>query len=187
LAQQYGQTLAAAVERVLNEDMRKLPPRLTTAYSEVDLPLTSPPTEEALKKMAEESSGYQKRWATRVLEKMQRGESFQTSYPYPLQVWQLGDQPIMSLGGELVIAYAIELKRIFGQDIFVLGYSNDVMAYIPSATILREGGYEGASSQMVYGLPGTWTSNIEMLILQEIIQLAGQAGVPKPESGLIEN
>lgn len=62
----------------------------------------------------------------------------------------------MGLGGEVVIEYSIVLKQIFGQDIFVLGYSNDVMAYIPSATILGEGGYEGATSQMVYGLPGTW-------------------------------
>lgn len=61
-----------------------------------------------------------------------------------------------ALGGEVVIEYAIELKRIFGQNTFVLGYSNDVMAYIPNSAILTEGGYEGASSQIVYGLPSTW-------------------------------
>lgn len=186
LAQQYGRELAAAVERVLHEDMRELPSRLSTAYSEVELPLASPPTKEELSQMVEESSGFQKRWATRMLEKIEQGESFRTSYPYPLQVWQLGDQPVMSLGGELVIAYAIELKEIFGQDTFVMGYSNDVMAYIPSTTILREGGYEGASSQMVYGLPGKWASNIETVIFHEIVRLAEQAGVPKHESGLIE-
>lgn len=78
----------------------------------------------------------------------------------------------MSLGGEVVIEYSIVLKQIFGQDIFVLGYSNDVMAYIPSATILGEGGYEGTTSQMVYVLPGIWKSNIEILILQEMVRLA---------------
>ncbi|MEX2594568.1 MAG: neutral/alkaline non-lysosomal ceramidase N-terminal domain-containing protein [Anditalea sp.] len=186
LAEQYGKTLAAAVDRVLHEDMRKLEPQLQTAYSEVDLPLTTSPTIEELTIYIENSSGYQQRWASRLLENLQQGESFNSSYPYPLQVWQLGDQPIMTLGGELVVEYAIQLKKIFGPDIFVMGYSNDVMAYIPSITILREGGYEGATSQMVYGLPSTWASNIETLILHELIRLAEQAGVGKPESKLID-
>lgn len=187
LAQQYGRELAAAVKRVLSEEMRLLPALLSTAYSEVDLQFTSPPTKDELAQMVEKSSGYQKRWAARLFEKLKHGESLRTSYPYPVQVWQLGDQPLISLGGELVVEYAIQLKQIFGQDIYVLGYSNDVMAYIPSARILREGGYEGASSQMVYGMPGTWAADIETTILHEIIRLAEQAGVPQPESKIIEN
>lgn len=78
--------------------------------------------------------------------------------------------------------YANALKRIFGQDVFVLGYSNDVMAHIPNLAILREGGYEGASSQMVYGLPNTWKANIETLIIDVVLKLAKQVGVPIPES-----
>lgn len=179
LAQQYGKTLAAAVERVLAEDMRKLPARLSTAYSEVKLSLTDPPSKEELLKKAETSSHYQKRWVTRQLKQIEQGEPFKTSYLYPVQVWRLGDQTMISLGGELVVAYAIELKRIFGPDIFVLGYSNDVMAYIPSTTILKEGGYEGESSQMVYGLPSKWASTIEATIFQEIMRLAEQVGLQK--------
>ena len=181
LAQQYGQTLAAAVVRVLNEEMRPLSPKLLTAYTEVELQLTTPPTKEELSKMVKESSGTEKRWATRLLGQMKQGEPILTSYPYPLQVWQLGDQLIFSLGGELVIEYAIKLKEIFGHEIFVLGYSNDVMSYIPSATILKEGGYEGESSQRVYGLPGPWASNIEIKILDGLMQLTEQAGVVKPK------
>ena len=96
------------------------------------------------------------------------------------------EQPIITFKeGETVVGYAVELKKIFGQQLFVMGYSNDVMAYIPTATILREGGYEGASSQMVYGLPSTWASNIEIDILHECIRLAGQVGVPRLEANLI--
>ena len=186
LAKQYGQELAAAVDRVLQEEMRELPARLTTAYAEVDLPLASPPTEEALLAITEEAPDYERRWASRLLEQIRQGNPLPTSYPYPLQVWQLGDQPIMSLGGELVVDYAIQLKRIFGQHLFVLGYSNDVMAYIPSARILREGGYEGATSQIVYGLPATWAPAVETVILDKMVQLAEQAGVPKPTPELLE-
>ncbi|CAG4989848.1 hypothetical protein DYBT9275_00394 [Dyadobacter sp. CECT 9275] len=186
LAKQYGKTLAAAVERILSEDMPKLTPVLKTAYSEIDLAFSTAPTLAELKKYSETAAGYQKRWAMRMIEKINKGEAFDKTYPYPVQVWKLGELPIMTLGGELVVQYAIELKKIFGQQIFVMGYSNDVMTYIPSATILREGGYEGEIAAIVYGLPGTWTSEVEQDILHGITQLAEQVGVPKPESKLIK-
>ncbi len=187
LARQYGEELAAAVDRVLEEDMRELPPHLSVAYSEVELSLTTPPTKEELMQMEKEAStGFEQRWAARMLGEMERGEPFVTSCPYPIQVWRLGDQAIVSLGGELVVEYAIQLKRIFGQELFVMGYTNDVVSYIPSARILREGGYEGALAQIVYGLPATWKADIEMVILHEVLKLADQAGIQPPESKLVK-
>jgi hypothetical protein len=136
-------------------------------------------SKEKLSEIVEKTSDYQKHWAENLLAKIERGEPIRSSYPYPVQIWKLGDQPIISLGGELVIDYAIEFKRIFGQDIFVMGYSNDVMAYIPSAAILKEGGYEGMSSQIAFGLPAVWKSNIETVIIGEVLRLARKAGVPE--------
>jgi neutral ceramidase len=187
LAQQYGQTLASAVESVIKEDMRELSPHLSTSYKEIELSLTAPPTKDELSMMIKKYSGYQRRWASRLLNELDGGEALPTSYPYPIQIWRLGDQTMMALGGEAVIEYAIQLKRIFGEDMFVLGYSNDVMAYIPSASILTEGGYEGASSVMTTYLPSTWASNIETVILSQMLQLAEEAEVPIPESKLIKN
>ncbi|MCD6598730.1 MAG: hypothetical protein J7L04_13635, partial [Bacteroidales bacterium] len=184
LAQQYGRDLAAAVDRVLNEDMKKLSPKLITSYSEIELPLAKPPTRNELLKVAESQTEYRKRWATRMLNKLENDEPFLTSYPLPLQIWQIGDQEIFAMGGEVVIEYSIKLKQTFGQDIFVLGYTNDVMAYIPSTTILNEGGYEGKSSQIVYGLPASWDSDLEPLVLKGIADLAklgGIAQLEKPE------
>lgn len=182
LAQLYGKTLATAVGKVLNEDMHELSPVLSTVYSEIKLPLTTPPTENELAKIAEESTDFTKQCAEFLLKKMRSGELLERTYDYPLQVWQIGDQPIVIMGGEVVIEYAIKLKRIFGNKLFVLGYSNDVMAYIPSTIILNEGGYEGDSSQMVYGLPSKWEENIEKLILEEVMRLADQAGLSKKNS-----
>ncbi|MCO5235846.1 MAG: neutral/alkaline non-lysosomal ceramidase N-terminal domain-containing protein [Chitinophagaceae bacterium] len=178
LAEQYGQELAAAVNRVLTEDMQPLSSNLSTAYSEVELPLNIPPTKEELSKEVQKSTGYEMRWAQNLIKQIDSGESLRTSYPYPVQVWKVGEQPIVILGGETVIDYSIALKHIFGPDLFVLGYSNDVMSYIPSARIVQEGGYEGASSQMVYGLPSTWKPDIETLIIEEVLKLAKQVGVP---------
>lgn len=178
LAKQYGKELAAAVDRVLNEDMKKLEPSISTAYNEIGLTFANLPTKEDLTKVIETSKGWEKNWASNQLSLLQNGKQL-TSYPYPVQVWKLGDLPIMVLGGELVIQYDIELKKLYGNDIFVMGYSNDDMAYIPSETILKEGGYEGESSQRVYGLPAKWNSDIQVKILTEMQKIADQAGVKK--------
>lgn len=182
LAQQYGRELAAAVERVLNEDMVKLEPHLSTAYSEINLQFAgTTPTKEELKQIIQDSSSsaypaYLKLTAKGLLEKLERGESLMTSYPYPCAVWKIGAQPVMILGGELLIEYAIELKKKFGPDIFVVGYSNDVMSYIPSETVLKEGGYEGTRSP-IFTTP--WHMNIQSSILDEMARLAEKAGVQR--------
>ncbi len=177
LAKQYGKELAAAVERVLGENMKPLDPVLWTSYSEVNLEFSAPPSKDSLIKIANEEVGYQKRWAVNQLSTLKNNGSLMTSYPYPLEVWKLGNQVIMALGGELVVEYSIGLKKLFGPDIFVMGYVNDDMAYIPSETILDEGGYEAESSQRVYGLPSKWKTGIEKKIYDEMKKLAAKIGV----------
>ncbi len=187
LARQYGRTLAAAVDRVLEEEMQELQPVLSTAYKEVALDLNQPPTVQELEKHCESSIEYHARWAKRLLAETKNGDVFPDQYPYPLQVWRMGRQAIFTLGGELVVGYAIRLKEIFGRDAFVMGYTNDVMSYIPTATILHEGGYEGASSQIVYGLHGTWSYDIETTIIENMVGLARDLGVIVPENKLIRH
>src|SRR4029078_10487303 len=107
---------------------------------------------------------------------------------YPVQVWTLGDQILwVALGGEVVIDYALRLKKELtaNRTLWVAGYANDVMAYIPSARVLKEGGYEADSSQIYYGMPGKWSSSIEELIIRKVKQLAGAANeLPKPPGAL---
>ena len=188
LAMQYGQELAAAVERIINDKLEPLSADLRTGCAEIELSFASTPNRLKLEKMANESSvGYQQRWAKKMLDNLIKGKPSLKSYPYPIQIWKLGGQSIFALGGEVVVDYAIMLKRIFGQDVFVMGYCNDVMGYIPSVRILREGGYEGSTSQIVYDLPSTWKADIETRIIQGVLQLAEKTGIDIPESSLISN
>ena len=54
------------------------------------------------------------------------------------------------------------MKGEHGERTWVTAYANDVMAYIPSRRVLMEGGYEGQSSMMVYGLPTErWADDVE--------------------------
>ncbi len=177
LARQYGKTLAAAVEAIISDPMRELSPRLSTAYSKIDLEFANPPPEkDELLHILEEDSGYPEYLRDRakvLLAQLEKGMSLMTSYPYPVQFWKIGKQNIAILASEVVVDYSIRLKQIFGEDLFVMAYANEGMGYIPSTRVLSEGGYEGSRSP-VFTTP--WATDIETKIIMEVIRLEKQAG-----------
>jgi len=174
LAQKYGHMLSTAVDDVLGGSMQPLDGSLRCEFEMLTLNLGAAPTREELEKMAAESPNYQQRWAARLLKDLNAGKEFSRTYPYPVQAWLLGKKQLwIALGGEVVVDYALAIKKEHGSDVWVAGYANDVMAYIPSLRVLDEGGYEGNTSMMVYGLPAhRWGSDIEELITASVRQLA---------------
>lgn len=181
LARQYGEELAAAVRRALGDTMQPLEPELRTAYTETTLYLNDPPSREELEAVAESETGYKREAAKDLLEILGRGEPLRTSYPYPVQAWRLGGQDLFVLGGEVVVDYAVFIKKLFGADTFVMGYANDVMSYIPSVRVLEEGGYEGDTSQIIYGMPAKWREDIEERVMAAVREVAEEAGIAASE------
>ncbi|MEN9813204.1 MAG: hypothetical protein RL479_1890, partial [Verrucomicrobiota bacterium] len=62
--------------------------------------------------------------------------------------------------------------------LWVFGYSNDVMAYIPNERVLREGRYEGETSMVPYGQPGPWAPGLEDQIVGAVHDLLGRTAAP---------
>ena len=61
------------------------------------------------------------------------GKPLSQTYPYPVQLWRVGPElQWITLGGEVVVDYSLRLKKELGPATWVAGYTNDVMAYIPS-------------------------------------------------------
>jgi hypothetical protein len=176
LAERYGNMLAAAVEEVLLSPPRTLPPELKTTLEMVTLNLGEAPTEAELGKMKNTEGATARRWATRLLEQLKSGKPFIRTYPYPVQVWRLGDtQLLIGLGGETVVDYALKFKMEFGSQTWVAGYCNDVMTYIPSLRVLKEGGYEGGGAFIPYGVPALrWAEDVEDLITASVRRLVGR-------------
>ena len=55
--------------------------------------------------------------------------------------------------------------------VWMAGYSNDVMGYIPSLRVLKEGGYEGGGA-MIYGShPTRWSDKTEENIVGTVMEL----------------
>jgi hypothetical protein len=185
-ARQYGKTLAASVEAVLNEPMRELESRLVTGYIETKLPYSTLPSREELERLAKESKGTTQEWYKRLLADVNNGRSLQSGYPdYPLQIWRIGKQTLVTLGGEVVVDYSLRLKQLLGEDLIVMAYANDYdPGYIPSVRVLREGGYEGASSITGSNQSVPWRADIEMIIIQKVLDLARQSGIEIPDSKL---
>ncbi len=170
--QKRGQEMASSVEAVLAAPMRRLPPRLRTAHEFINLDFGEQPTSDELKEIAK-GNAYQARWAARLLSESANGRIFEKGYPnYPVQVWRLGDDQLwIALGGEVCVEYALRFQREFQPHAWVAGYSNDVMAYIPSRQVWEAKGYQAGAFE-VYGLPATrWCADIEDRIAASVGRL----------------
>lgn len=186
LSERYGTMLASAVEETLRSGkMSQLPPKLQTEFQFVELNLGDAPTRTELQKLSTAGSSYINRWAKRLLGEMEAGKKFRRTYPYPVQVWKLGGRQLwITMGGEVVVDYALGFKKAFGSETWVTGYCNDVMAYIPSLRVLEEDvpprassrwGYEGNTSMMVYGMPANrWATDVEELISNAITEMVAK-------------
>ena len=169
LAEQYGQMLADSVEAVLlGKNQEALPAQVEAAYTEVPLPYARVPTKAELMADSMSTNKYIARRAQILLAGIEKGMTLQPTYPYPVQVWTLGpDRRMVFLGGEVVVDYALRIrKELGGNNVWPAGYSNDVMAYIPSLRVLKEGGYEGGGAMLYYGLPSLWSETVEETLIK---------------------
>ena len=172
LAQQYGSEAASGVVAAVGAGLKSVDGPVRATYSEIDLPLAAVPTREQLQQDSASKDRYVANRAKMLLEKLDREGRLGATYPYPVQVWRLGAEPaLVFLGGEVVVDYSLRLKKELGRTTWVAGYSNDVMAYIPSLRVLKEGGYEGGGAMVYYGLPSPWGPEVEERIVAEVHRL----------------
>ncbi len=170
-AQKHGDDLAAEVGRVLSGSLKPVRGTILAAFQTVDLPFAIH-TRETFEARLNDSNPARVRHAKVMLETYDRREPIRR-YPYPVQAIAFGkDLTLVALGGEVVVDYVLRMKKEYGaKGIIVAGYSNDVMSYIPSQRVLKEGGYEAADAMIYYGLPGPYTEEVEDLIFDKIHQV----------------
>lgn len=176
LARQHGEELAMAVEKVLVRDPQSVSGSLSTAYEEFPVAFATPPGRDELQAQLENKDFYHRNWAEAMLKILNRDGHLPAEYPYPLQIWQFGqDLTLIALGGEVVVDYDLRLKKELGAEkLWVAAYCNDVFAYIPSLRVLQEGGYEGGGAMVYYGHPGPFAPSIEETIIGKVHDLIRQ-------------
>jgi len=182
LARDHGKVLAAAVEEVLNGKMAPVAGALRSAFDRVEIPFKHPLTREELQQRLSDPDVHVRVFAKHMLSRLGRADRTEASYPYPILVWRFGGEfTLVALGGEVVVDYALRLKRQYGFDrTWVAGYSNEVMSYIPSRRILDEGGYESDASMIYYGRPGRYDDSVEEIIVGKVAALVERTAGTAP-------
>jgi hypothetical protein len=183
LCEKYGRQLADAVEAVVAGDLKPVAGRARTALKWIDLPLDKFPQREELEAQAKGKPSPEQRRAVHLLKMLEVRGKFDATCPYPIQTWQLGTGLTwVALGGEAVVDYAHRLKRELGPNLWVTAYANDVMAYIPSLRVLKEGGYEATIfSSLLAG--SSWAPQTEELIVAKAHDLVADVRGGKGSRG----
>lgn len=173
---EHGAALAGEVARAINGKPERLRTGVRAALQLVELPF-APHTRETFEQMAGDKDVYRQRLAREMLRAYDERRPVR-SVLYPVQAVRLGrDLAILALGGEVVVGYSLAAKRAYPkQKLIVAGYSNDVMCYIPTAQILKEGGYEPVQSMVYYGQPGPFTPEVEEIIHRSIGRVMKRVG-----------
>ena len=178
IAEQHGKTLAAEVLRVAEGKLSPVKGPVRTAFQIVDLPFAHH-TRATFEAQLNDKNQWRARNAKAMLRTYDEGHPIR-SYPYPVQAIALGDVSILALGGEVVVDYCLRVKKEYGaKGIVVAGYSNDVMAYIPSARVLKEGGYEANDSMVYYAMPGPWREDVEDRLMETVRKVMQRVGRKK--------
>lgn len=174
LCEKYGSMLSDAVLEALSQPLKPVSSSLGSAFQYVDLAYEEVATRDKLQRVVREGGELQARWARRMLAKLDAGDHFAHSWPYPVQTWMLGNELLfIAIGGEAVVDYSIRFKKEFRQQTtWVCGYANEMAAYIPSRRVWEEGGYEGGPHIDEYGHPAwRWAGDVENRIADTVQKL----------------
>jgi hypothetical protein len=171
-AQQHGEALALAVRQAL-PTLTPIAGATRAALELVDLPFAAALTPDQWKQRFGLEDPYVARHAKLMDDIRARLGALPTSQKMPVQVWRFGnDLTLVTLGGEVVVDYALRLRREHPDDhVWPIGYANDVFGYVPSRRVLDEGGYEGGGALLYYGRPGPFDGTVEDRIFAAIERL----------------
>lgn len=178
LVEQHGAALAAVV---LAARAAGAPgdSSLRAGLAWVDLPFAPVPDGEGWTARAQDDDVYVRRHARLMLDRLGRDGTLESAHPQPVQVWQIGDTTLVALGGEVVVDYALRLKRErASHGLWVAAYANDVSCYIPSLRVVDEGGYEGGGAMIYYGRPGPFDRSVEQRLVAATHQLVTRVRGP---------
>ena len=178
-AREHGAALGKEVCRVLDASLRRVGGPLTCVFDQASLPLQQFSRAE-LDKMATTGPSWQTGNAKALLAKLERGEKIESAYDCPVAVWQFGTNlTLVALSGEVVVDYVPLVEQAIGPlQLWIAAYCNDVFGYLPSARVLREGGYE---CRGLYTTEGFFAPAAQDVLVAKVRDLAQRAGRKLPE------
>jgi hypothetical protein len=177
MAREHGNELGEAVKFVVDHPtwLMNLTGPLRTAFTQTPVHFSGPTDRGSYEKRLNDPNQGRRKHAQRMVEAIDHGRPIQSAYPhYSVHAIALGDQlTLVALSGEVVVDYAIRLQKELGGEgrtLWVAAYANDVLGYIPSVRVLKEGGYE--AGEAFYGSP--WPTPLAEDIESIVVKAAHQ-------------
>ncbi|MBI3854352.1 MAG: neutral/alkaline non-lysosomal ceramidase N-terminal domain-containing protein [Planctomycetes bacterium] len=184
-AEKNGATLAASLQALIDRGaFTPVAAPIRAELRRIDLPLEKL-DEAVVAKMAETGKPAEKKLAL----DLQQGKLKGGPISYPIVTWRFASGPaIVALAGETCVEYALRLKKELGADnVWPVGYANEVMCYIPSERVLRENGYESGWSLAwgrcvaAYQMSGSgWNAPFALGLEDRIVSTVHEMLKPEP-------
>jgi hypothetical protein len=173
-AREHGAALGQEVCRLLSGPLRPVGGPLTCVFDQASLALERFSRSE-LERILTNGPSWQTGNARVMLAKLDKGEKLETVYDCPVAVWQFGtDLTLVGLSGEVVVDYVPLVEQAIGPlQLWIAAYCNDVFGYLPSARVLREGGYE---CRGLYTTQGFFAPGAQETLVAKVRELAQRAG-----------
>lgn len=161
--------------RLLESDLNPVNGAITTTLTHAPLTLHPPKPIAELEDLLENGPGWHRGVASTTMEVLKSGGKLPTHYDAPVSLWQFGeDLTLIGLSGEVVSGYVTGIqKSISHQKLWISAYCHDAYGYLPTAQILKDGGYE---TRGLFNGMGWFDEEAETDLLNTVTQLAKEAG-----------
>jgi hypothetical protein len=116
-------------------------------------------------------------WAETTLAAVRNG-TLSKSVAAELQIIRLGDIAFVGLPGEPFVELGLSIKETTGlRTVFICGYTNDDIGYIPTRDEYSQGGYEIDEAFKYYGYPAALAPEAGEILIKAAIRLIQQSEV----------
>ena len=176
----HGRALADAVKQAVEGARKPVTGALKCAYDEIPLDFQPIPERPVLEETARSNNAAQSRKAKLLLAKLDKGEPVEQSLTTPFHAMRIGNELLLiGLPGEPVAEYSENFKAAFltYDFVWVAGYCNYMLGYLPTWKVWKEGGYEAGGAMLHTPYPGPFSENIEKLVTDGVHRLVQRVSV----------
>ena len=164
-----GEFLSTQIINGLEKGLQPVKGSVFCTRRQITLPLKPIPRPNVLAQVRnnQDTDAMVREWANTFLNRFPNGD-FPTTLAMEIQLISLGDKvSFVTLPGEPVAELARDLGGLLSNpdSTFVLGYTNGLVGYLPTDTMIEEGGYETESSHFVYLAPSPLNIGTESAII----------------------
>lgn len=167
-----GEELARAVLLAVGAGGAPVDGPLVARMENVALPLQEPDLALAAQMLESGGNKFLVEWGREMLRIRDEGGEFLKTRELTVHTLSIGDFVLVGLGGEICVGYSLRFKReLAPRPCIIAGYSNGMIGYIPTASMMPEGGYEVNGSYYYDMMPAPYAPEVEEIVCAKVHEM----------------